>query len=618
MKYDIHYRFCLLTSALLCLASCAEDNLFDDGACGLVAMQLHTSSVATRTSLLDDGTTVVWDESDELAVYDYEASKHRFVAAHIDASTARFVGNITKKKSEFLALYPYALGADHLSADGDVLATLPREQTAAVNTFAPHSNIAIAKGTRNVDGSPSVITFYNVCQLLKFTIPAYASGKISQIQLTSRTSLVGTLGIHFQGDMPEASITADGLESVIINPPSGCTTFDAGTYYIATAPVELQGFTMHFTCGDTSYSLASNSTFGGNAGKVYSLGSIDLVNTPYVITQHKYADGMLQGTALTVYNPPIEGAEWTAVIKNEHNIVVRTMQGVGPLSSSEYDEQWPYLHRGDYTLEYSFSTSNGKTITNNQTFYFNETPKFSVGMSAYTSYSYYKGDGVERDINTANKLDNVTIYEPTITINGVSPRLLANPHYTFTVTNDFGGVLSGTGTGVHTYHNYTVGSYASYTLTGTVTFDGVSRTRQKKVHITGLPYKTTPPTQADWSGTAAQWTDAYARLHKNQTITKSFYCPENINVNVGHTVRVRRHTENTTYQLLCSGVTLKSVQPKTGLFGCQTEVSDNGVYEGTLYVGNATVSCYNSFGQDNIPPLEGTNAQVKQILVQYR
>ena len=107
------------------------------------------------------------------------------------------------------------------------------------------------------------------------------------------------------------------------------------------------------------------------------------------------------------------------VLENSSNIIVRTLQGVGTLYSSEEDEIWPYLPKGTYTLEYTFTTSNGKKMTKNLKFDIIESPTFSVGISAYTSYSYYKGDGVVKDISKANTLNNVTIYEPEISITSI-------------------------------------------------------------------------------------------------------------------------------------------------------------------------------------------------------
>lgn len=611
MKQHILYHISLVLGVALCLFACNEEDFVDNTTQELSSLELYTSSTNTRTSLLDDGTTVVWNAEDELAVYDYEAAKHRFIADNISGSSARFIGKITAKKDYFLALYPYELGAEALSANNEIVVTLPQAQTAAESTFAPNLNVSVAKGARNVDGSPSNITFYNVCQLLKFTVPAYAAGKIKQIEFVANTPIAGEMHVDYSTDVPKAVIAADAAKSVTIVPPAGTTAFNAGTYYIVSAPVELNGFTMSFTCDETSYSLGSHSTFGGVAGKVYSLGNIDLVNTPRVSAVHQYANGTLQGTKLTISNAPMGESAWSAVIKNASNTVVRTLQGTGTLESSEQDVNWPYLPKGNYTIEYTVTTSNDKVVTKTNAFSVVESPTFSVGVTAYTSYSYYKGDGVEKNIVTANSLNNVTIYEPKISINGIASHILNNANYSFNVTNNFGGSQPSVNSGVYSYKDYTVSNYTSYTLTGNVAFDGVTRSANKTVYITGIPYTAQPPTQADWSGSAEQWKADYVRLHKH-TITKTFYCPENINVKVGQIASARQHTSGTTYKLICSGVTLKTLNTSW-----MSTVEDNATYDSELKSSDATIKCQSSYGSPDAI-IEGTHAKVRSISVRYR
>ena len=614
MREHILYRISLVLGVALCLFACNEEDFVDTTTQELSSLELYTSSVHTRTSLLDDGTTVVWSEGDELAVYDYEATKHRFVAEHIDGSSARFLGKITAQKDNFLALYPYELGSETLSTNNEIVVTLPQEQTAAESTFASNLNISVAKGARNVDGSPSNITFYNVCQLLKFTVPAYAAGRIKKIVFTTDSPVAGAMSVDYSADMPTATIASDAAKSITIMPPAGSSTFSAGTYYIVSAPVTLNGFTMSFTCDNTTYTLGSSSSFGGEAGKVYSLGNIDLVNTPQVTGKHQYTNGVLQGTWLTISNPPLADSEWSAVVKNSAGAVVRTAQGKGTLYSSEEDENWPYLLRGDYSLEYTFVSSNGREVTKSLSFNLNEKPELSVTVTALTSFSYYKGDGVSRDVTAANGCEPYKVYAPTVKINGIATKLLTNPNYSFVVSTSFNGTLSKSSEGVYSFNDYSVSSHGEHSVTGNVTFDGTVRSGVKLVHITGLPYSATPPTQSDWSGTAAQWNGSYVRLQQKQTITKSFHCPENINVRVEHDVRVHRHTQNTTYELRCGGSTLKSVEGGS----IHTNVTDSGSYTGVLSSSNSTVSCYNSFGQGEIWGVEGTNTRVNKIRVDYR
>ena len=590
--------------ACLSFGACSENDVVDYEAGGLEPLVISATPVETRTLLADDGKSIVWQSGDEIAVYDYVAPKHKFALESSDRSKARFLGKITAKKDNFLALYPYSLGAENLTETNGISVQLPAQQTAQASTFASGLNISVGKGARNVDGSPSVLTFYNVCQLLKFEVPEYVAGKIKEIRFAANTPVAGTMLVDCSGNTPSAAVSADGSSEITILPPSQAGTFAAGTYYIVSAPVQMTGFSMTFTCDGATYTLGSSSTFGGEAGKIYSLGKIDLVNTPRANAVHVYNQGVLVGTKLSLSNAPIEGKEWSAVVKNANGTVVRSLQGTGNLTSSENDAAWPYLPQGGYTVEYSFDNSNGKRITMTMQFNVVEKPTFTVSTYAYTSFSYYKGDGVERDVETANSLHNMTIYEPRITINGIDSRILKSPNYTFTSQiSNVSSSVKGRDGAVITYNNATVSNLGAYSLTGLVSFDGTSVSAVKTVYITGIPYNAEPPTQANgWTGSAS-WNSGYAQLNK-QTISKSFYCSENINVNVIHSYNIPSSMLSPAqYKLDCSG---SAITIDGARFSATS--AKNAANAMTLKSSNPVVSCQSTKG----------NVRVERIAVEYR
>jgi hypothetical protein len=440
--------------------------------------------------------------------------------------------------------------------------------------------------------------------LLKFEVPEYVSGKIKEIRFSTNTSVAGTMQVDCSSSIPSVAVLVDGRREITILPPAEATAFASGTYYIVTAPVQMTGFRMSFTCEGTSYALSSGSTFGGEAGKIYSLGKIDLVNTPSANAVHVYNQGVLMGTRLSLSNAPFEGKEWSAVVKNANGTVVRSLQGTGNLTSSENDATWPYLPRGGYTVEYSFDNSNGKRITKTMQFSVVEKPTFTVSTYAYTSFSYYKGDGVERDVETANSLHNMTIYEPRITINGIDSKILKSPNYTFTSQiSSVSSSVKGRDGAVITFNNATVGNLGAYSLTGLVSFDGTSVSAVKTVYITGIPYNAEPPTQANgWTGSAS-WNSGYAQLNK-QTISKSFYCSENINVNVIHSYNIPSNLFSPAeYKLDCSGSTITI----KGASFSETSAK-NAANAMTLKSSNPVVSCQST----------KSNVRVERIAVEYR
>ena len=220
-----------------------------------------------------------WAQAEtSVAVYD-ETGRHSFSASTVE-NAQRIGGSVTPRTRDFLAAYPYSQVGEALS-DGKIVFTVPAEQRAL--TIAPGTqlassriNYAVAKGQREYDGKLLNLTFQPVCQLLQFQVPAYAAARIKAIQFNAATNVAGQLNVDYSSDAPSAAIASSGSQTVTILPPAGETAFAAGTYYILTAPVQMNGFSMTFECGDTDYTLSGTSSLGGEAGKIYPLGYVDL------------------------------------------------------------------------------------------------------------------------------------------------------------------------------------------------------------------------------------------------------------------------------------------------------------------------------------------------------
>lgn len=535
----------VLWLAAFLMAACTDKVFEEEESPELVPMTFEALPEATRTAL--DGTSVVWSEGDEVAVYDFKASKHRFTSITTGGRT-KFVGKVTAKSEPFAAIYPYDLASETGSSAAALSATLPAEQYAVADGFPSGMNISVAKGARNIDGSPSSVTFHNACQLLRFTVPDYVANKVTGIIFTAQTAVAGKLNIDYSGISPAVSIASTESKVITVLPPRRTSTFAAGTYYILTAPVQLNGFSMTMQTSDgKTYRLASSTQFGGVAGRIYSLGSIDLVNTPVISAEQVTTGGVLQGTKVIASSAPIEGQTWTVIIKNSSGTTVRTLSGTGDLSSPETDASWPYLPMGDYTVECKYTTSNNRQITKTlPTLSITTKPSFNATLSAYTSYSYYAGeDGVTRSILEANKCANNVIYSPTVRVFGIASRILENDNYELTLTpSGFTGTLKSSDRDVFVYNNVTVSSWGKKDLSVTVSFCGGEVKAQKSVHITGLPYSAT--TESDfnaWSG--GEWTDSkafstaagrWAYFFDGTIYTPQFHIPTNIDINLSFTI----------------------------------------------------------------------------------
>ena len=580
------------------------DTVLDDEGQDLVPMTIEAMPEATRTSL--EGTSVLWSEGDEVAVYDFKAPKHRFTSQTTDGRT-KFVGKVTAKSEPFAAIYPYDLAGEAATSAALLAATLPSEQYVVADGFPVGMNISVAKGARNIDGSPSNVTFRNVCQLLRFSVPAYVADKVTSIVFTAQTAVAGKLGIDYSGASPIVGIASTESKTITVLPPRRTSTFAAGTYYILTAPVRLNGFTMTMqTVEGKTYSLASTTQFGGDAGRIYSLGNIDLVNTPTVTDCHHIygTDNMLQGTTLTVSGAPIEGKPWTVNIKNSAGTVVRTLSITGDSQTSdETDAAWPYIPAGTYTVECKYTTSNNREITKTLPTLVVPTPTITLTADCYTAHTKYE----QGEVVAANQCERLTVYSPSAKLS-VAPALMQNANYTrtFKRTLNYNNQSSTTteATNSPSWSNYTgvAVSGSLYTFSVTANFAGTQVTASKQVRITGLPANFQPPTEAaGWSKDAGtvNFNSDHVRLgnyslsqpHRIKN-TSWFNIPKSTRVALDYDIVLHRAAVNTTANVkMGDQLIVECTDSKYN-----NDVHNTGIKQFTLSNNGTSVTCEGTYG----------------------
>ncbi len=474
-----------------------------------------------------------WAQAESnVAVYDYTTEKREFPVSSAEG-VQRLDGNVTPKTRDFLAAYPYSQAGDALS-EGKIVFTLPDEQRAlavapGTELASSKMNYAVAKGQRSYDGSLLNLTFQPVCQVLQFQVPEYAAGRISAIQFTADTPVAGKLAVDVSGEKPTTAIASTESPSITILPPARESTFPAGTYYILTAPVQMNGFSMSFQCEGTGYTLSGTSTLGGEAGKLYPLGYIDLVNIPEVTPAHQYSNNVLQGTKLTLTNAPIPGKQWNVTVK-KGTTAVRNISGSNNLSSPETDASWPYLPKGNYTAEYSFRNSNDTQSSDYSVDFSVGSPTITLVVDGYSAHTKYEAG----DVDGANACERKTIYNPSARLS-VAAAIFDNSNYnglgTYSHTFNNGEAQTETATSNNpVWTNYTNVAVSAnlYRLSVSATFDGANANAYKDFRITGLPVKYEPPTKSEWveHGSPITWHDNNVQLGRdalssNQNITCS-------------------------------------------------------------------------------------------------
>lgn len=589
-----HYN--IFAIGLLVIVACQNDDAFlsDEQS----SLEFYTSAeIDTRTSL-QDGNKVMWNEGDAVAVYDYITTKTKFIAV-VEEGIARFKGNITPKYAEFVAVYPYDLAADN-NMNKSILVTLPSEQTAVKNGFGPNLNLSIGKGSRNTDGSPSQVRFRNICQLFKLSVPAYAANRIARIELTANSAIAGQLTVDYSDYSPVVTTNEQGAKTIALLPPSESTAFTEGTYYMVLAPETVEGFTLTLTdTNGKTYSQHSSASVGGNWGVICNLGNVDLIEKPVITPQHVYENGTLVGTKVTL-TAPVSDKAWSAVIKNTNGETVRTLaESTGRLTTDHTDANWPYLPKGNYTVEYTYTTANGKQMNATSAFTINENPQFSVTLDANSTYSYY----LAGDVDKANRMDKNTVTGIVCQAHGILPSILANDKYGFALNNNFNGTIASTGDNVANYNDISITQLGETELTASVTFDGISKTGNKKIYITGLPFRFEPPTTKTWTSDGGvkdgEGQNGSTRLgwwqwEGNQSLTyDKVNIPANTKLALDYKFIPHGGTVNTTFTISVGNQTIASGQGK---------YYDYVTHEGRKDFSNSQlvtyVKCNNSYGAE--------------------
>ena len=586
----LHYLFTMVTG-LLGLATCQNDDSFLAEKQG--TLEFYTSTeIDTRTSL-QDGNKVVWNEGDAVAVYDFAATKKRFVA-EINEGTTHFRGNITPKYGDFIAAYPYDLAAENDNAR-KIIMYLPEEQTAVKDGFGPDLNLSIAKGSRHVDGTPSEVRFRNICQLFKLSVPAYTANRIAKIELTTNTAIAGQLTADYTDYNPVITTNSQGSNTIALYPPTGSESFAEGTYYIVLAPVAVEGFTLTLTdINGKTYTQHSSASVGGNWGVICNLGNVDLIDKPVITPKHVYDNGILVGTKVTL-TAPVSDKAWSALIKNANGEIVRTLtEATGELTTDHTDDTWPYLPKGNYTLEYTYTTANGKQMNAASAFTITEEPQFTVTLDANSTYSYY----LVGDVDKANSMDKNAVTGIVCQIHGILSSILTNDKYGFSLNNNFNGTIASTNENVANYNNISINQLGESELTTSVTFDGVIKVANKKVWITGLPFRHEPPTTSLWSKDGDVTNeDGYALFGKwsggSQKLTyNDVNIPAGTKMSLAYKIRMRSEPVETVFTISANNQTIFTDR----VSGTAGEKRPEGSTTFTNSGNTTQIICNNSYG----------------------
>ena len=126
----------------------------------------------TRTSLSEDGSTVLWSPGDSIQIF-HGAAKAKFVSSNTSPEEkVEFTGTLTQSTDEtlpYLAVYPY--GTEDSSDGNGITMHVPAAQKALPGSFGEGASPAVARTYGQFSEDEDIpLSFYNVCSGLKFSL----------------------------------------------------------------------------------------------------------------------------------------------------------------------------------------------------------------------------------------------------------------------------------------------------------------------------------------------------------------------------------------------------------------------------------------------------------------
>ena len=208
---------------------------------------------STKTLLIQDGyldngqpqMITWWSAHDEIGIFYGASSVNRFVSNNTEpVKKAMFEGTLNAFTGQtesgdfnyFWAVYPYDSA---VSCDGSsVTAVLAHNQVATIGTYAPKTNVTIAKS------AGLSLAFYNTCSFFRFSV---AKEGIQSVTFKGNNNeyVAGKFSISMGSDgKPTTPTIVEGKKEITLTAPNN-GTFEVGEpYYFVLLP---QTFTKGFT-----------------------------------------------------------------------------------------------------------------------------------------------------------------------------------------------------------------------------------------------------------------------------------------------------------------------------------------------------------------------------------
>lgn len=220
-----------------------EETVQNNNSPELISLNAFLEPSNTKTTLINGGTSVYWEQGDEISVL-FGSQREKFISSSSEPSTStEFWGSLdlsipVSSENPIWGLYPYDKDAKILN--NQILTFVPPSQEARVGTFAKNANLSLAKS------SDFSLRFFNVCGGLRFSL---TKGGIKRIvfEALNGESIAGRFTIGFQNDEPVVIKANSGLNRIQLIPADGGYFKLGEWYYLVAIPGDLQhGFKITF------------------------------------------------------------------------------------------------------------------------------------------------------------------------------------------------------------------------------------------------------------------------------------------------------------------------------------------------------------------------------------
>ncbi len=247
-------RWFIFAASAILLCACAVDSEYDvvDELEVVIEVLLEESKEGTKTTLQNDGTTVYWEDSEVIKVFQkgigYRFSTYEYetgvrTGTNFYARVAPSAG--FSHTDPLWGIYPYR---EDTIIDGEsIITTLPYVQQGREGSFAKDTHISLGKR----EYSDWSMLFYSVCGGLRFSLSQEGITKVV-LKSNNGESLAGTIKVSLSDGRPVVNEVSNGSNYIALNAPKG-EAFKTGVwYYFEVIPGTLsEGFQLSFYKGNS-------------------------------------------------------------------------------------------------------------------------------------------------------------------------------------------------------------------------------------------------------------------------------------------------------------------------------------------------------------------------------